>query len=177
MSPTRRQAQISLDVQYHNDDFAAIGYAVFESHLSTAAIATGQVIHRGIAPYESGRFYKRELPCLLAALAHIDFQPGIIYVDAYVWLGKDKKGLGAYLYEALEEKVPVIGISKTAYFGAADLVREVVRWESVRPLYVSAIGIEVALAADWVREMAGAYRLPDMIKLADSMSRQAPGLE
>jgi deoxyribonuclease V len=171
MCPTRRQAQISLDVKYF-DDYAAVGYALFESHKSREAIATGQVIHQGVMPYESGLFYKRELPCLLAALEQLDFEPQIIYIDAYVWLGENKKGLGAYLYEALSGQVPVIGISKTVYVGATDSMQEVIRQESVRPLYVSAIGMDVGLAADWVWEMPGPYRLPDMIKLADRMSRQ-----
>lgn len=36
----------------------------------------------GLAPYEPGRFYLRELPCLLALLADVDAE--VVVVDGYV---------------------------------------------------------------------------------------------
>ena len=82
--------QISLDVKYHNDDYAVIGYVLFEAHQSAEAIQTGQVVHQGVAPYESGQFYKRELPCLLHALSEVPYPLSLIYIDANVWLGEDR---------------------------------------------------------------------------------------
>ena len=68
--------------------------------------------------------------------------------------------------------MPIIGISKTKFFGESELIRKVCRGSSISPLYVSAIGISLEEAAQMVVEMRGEYRLPNMIKLADSMSRQ-----
>ena len=38
------------------------------------------------APYEPGRFYRRELPCLLTALEAITARPATVIMDGYVWL-------------------------------------------------------------------------------------------
>ncbi len=164
--------QVSFDVKYY-DNFAAIGYVIFKNHTSPIAIETGQIIHYGIEPYESGNFYKRELPCLLSALNQLElkFEFELIYIDANVWLGENKKGLGVYLYNQLNRKTPIIGISKTKYNNSI-LIKEIIRGNSENPLYISSIGIDLEIAAKMVKEMHGNFRLPNMIKLADSFSRK-----
>ena len=64
-------------------------------------------------------------------------------------------------------------MAKTAFLGASHAAR-VQRGGSSRPLYVTAAGMTVAEAAVLVREMAGYFRLPDALKLADRLAR---GLE
>ncbi len=160
-----------FDVKYH-DQFAIIGYVLFENHASHVAFRTGQVRHDKVEPYVSGEFYKRELPCLLTAIHQIPEVMDLIYVDGNVWLDNDNKGLGCYLYEALNMKIPVIGISKTAFHNSEKNVYPVLRANSKKPLYISSIGMEPTLAARSVAEMHGAFRLPTMIKLADTMSRE-----
>src|SRR5262245_53371287 len=72
-----------------------------------------------VAPYEPGRFYRRELPCLLAVQESIDEQPGVVVIDGSVWLGDEHDpGLGAHLHEALGGRVAVIGVAKTKFHGA-----------------------------------------------------------
>lgn len=51
-----------------------------------------------VKPYESGCFYLRELPCLMALLSKIP-EPDVIVVDCYVWLAPKRPGLGAHLYD------------------------------------------------------------------------------
>ena len=127
-----------------------------------------------IEPYEPGSFYRRELPCLLAALRRLSSLPDVAVVDGYVWLSAlDRPGLGAHLFDALERRVPVVGIAKTAFAGAESsmAVVPVLRGLSRKPLFVSAAGIERDVAAQCVRRMAGRHRIPEMAKMADRLSR------
>src|SRR5690349_19696119 len=98
-----------LDVHYQDD--AAFAAVVLCDSWDAAQPTLEKVVCVGqVAAYESGNFYKRELPCLLAAL-HAIPHPNCVVVDGNVWLDGDKPGLGAYLYEALKKEVPVIGIA------------------------------------------------------------------
>src|SRR5438876_43665 len=108
--------------------------------------------------YQPGAFYRRELPALLAVLAEVDASLTAVIVDGYVWLGPDRPGLGAHLWEALGRKVPVVGIAKNAFAGAQAI--EVLRGSSKRPLHVTAAGLEPSIAAELVRSMHGAQRIP-----------------
>ncbi len=160
-----------FDVKYY-DEFAIVGYVLFVNHLSSVPSRTGQVRHDRIEPYVSGEFYKRELPCVLSAINQIQESISLIYVDGNVWLGDDRKGLGFYVYEALHAKIPVIGISKTSFHNSQNNVVPVTRQNSVKPLYVSSVGIDLTEATSIVEEMNGVFRIPSMIKLADSLSKQ-----
>jgi len=67
-----------------------------------------------VASYTPGAFYQRELPCIMQVhqpfLKHIQY----LTVDGYVWLNReDRPGLGAFVYHALRDTVPVIGVAKT----------------------------------------------------------------
>ena len=55
---------------------------------------------KGIAEYEPGLFYKRELPCIQSLLKAIDLDSvDFILIDGFVILDDEgKPGLGAYLY-------------------------------------------------------------------------------
>ena len=70
-------------------------------------------------------------------------------------------GLGAHLHEALGGGVPVIGVAKTSFMGSA--FAEVVRRNgSASPLFVTAAGVEPAVAAGWISQMSGPHRLPTL---------------
>jgi deoxyribonuclease V len=132
-----------------------------------------------IEPYVSGQFYRREMPCLLQLLSPVlpalKENGGVIVVDSYVWLGTDVNGdkipgLGAHLYDALKGEIPVVGVAKTR-FAAASPVVEVLRGASQTPLYVSAVGIGLAEAAQSVQNMVGEFRIPEALKQVDRLSR------
>jgi deoxyribonuclease V len=126
-----------------------------------------------VAPYEPGQFYRRELPCLLAVLRQVREAVDVVIVDGYVWLGgEDHPGLGAYLYEALGHRTPVVGVAKT-HFHSAHLARQALRGNSQRPLYVTAVGMDVEKAVQHVQSMSGAFRIPDMLRQADRLCRSA----
>ena len=69
-----------------------------------------------VQDYEPGQFYRRELPCIQAVLEELPRTPSCIVVDGYVWLDSSQRpGLGAHLYDALEQQVPVIGVAKSSF--------------------------------------------------------------
>jgi deoxyribonuclease V len=125
-----------------------------------------------VAEYAPGQFYKRELPCILEILAQLKPLPEIIVVDGYVYLGSDQKpGLGKYLYEAIDRQSIIIGVAKNR-FADTPVEAEVFRGGSQRPLYVTSIGMEQVMAKSAIASMHGKYRLPDLLKIVDKLSKQ-----
>ncbi|MEC3876198.1 endonuclease V [Chryseobacterium salviniae] len=125
------------------------------------------------ADYESGAFYKRELPCILNLLKSIELKDGdLIIVDGYVTLDNEGKiGLGGHLFEALKGKFPVIGIAKNGFNSPDDLRRAVYRGESNTPLFVTAIGADVDEITLQVKQMHGNFRIPTLLKKLDQLTR------
>ena len=124
-----------------------------------------------MAPYAPGHFYQRELPCILQVLEKVQASLDAILVDGHVWLDdQGSPGLGAHLYRALEERVPVIGVAKTP-FGGSRGQRQVLRGQSRRPLFVTAAGMDLDVAAESVRRMHGAHRIPSLLARADQLCR------
>jgi deoxyribonuclease V len=138
-----------------------------------AAHATEEAVVRVPAalPYEPGRFYLRELPCIRAALGALRSAPEIVIVDGHAWLGAGVPGLGARLFDALGGPA-VIGVAKTAFRGSPDAVR-LLRGASRAPLFVTAAGIDAGVAAGHIRRMHGPHRIPTLLKRADALCRQA----
>ena len=161
-----------LDVDYRATGGAVVACLVFEKWESAAASNVYAAVLDQVAEYESGAFYKRELPCLLAALAKVKEPLDFILVDSYVFLDNQRKaGMGAHLYEALNPKIPVIGIAKTYFVGTDEIAAPVKRGSSQNPLFVSAIGVETAWAATKIQQMHGLNRLPTLLKEVDSLCR------
>ena len=99
---------------YYYEDYAntvCIAFADWSSEKEVEIFTEQTSVPSG---YESGAFYKRELPCIVSLLDKIVLRPGdIIIVDGYVTLDNEGKiGLGGYLYEVLKEQFPVVGIAK-----------------------------------------------------------------
>ncbi|MFY1046201.1 endonuclease V [Chryseobacterium sp. GP-SGM7] len=124
--------------------------------------------------YESGAFYKRELPCILSLLKKIDLQNGdLIIVDGYVTLDNNGKiGLGGYLYQSLDKKYPIIGIAKNSFNSEDCQRRTVFRGESKTPLFLTAIGIDVDETHSNIINMHGNYRIPALLKKLDQLTRE-----
>jgi deoxyribonuclease V len=160
-----------VDVGYQ-ETTANIGAVVIDSFEEENLIREENIRLENIADYESGKFYKRELPCLLHTISIIPESVSLVIVDGNVWLdGKGRKGLGAYLFEALEEKIPVIGVAKAKFKTLDSNFSEVRRGESEKPLFVTTAGIELQKASESIRNMQGDFRIPEKLKLADSLSR------
>ncbi len=167
-----------LDVHYRDTSASACAAAVTFLGWTDADVIDAKVVQvQDVEPYEPGQFYRRELPCLLAVLQTLPPVDAVL-IDGYVWLADESRpGLGAHLHQALGGKIPVIGAAKTKFHGAGQAC-EVLRGESRRPLYVTAAGMEVNLAAEHVRSMHGVYRIPTLVAWVDQLCRRrldAPG--
>lgn len=160
-----------VDVDYRESGAVAAGLILHNWEDETPTAEWVEQIEQ-VESYQPGQFYRRELPCLLAVLEKSPHKPELIVVDGYVWLADERRpGLGAYLYEALGRTTPVVGVAKTRFLSAV-LAREVVRGDSVRPLYVTAVGIDAEVAAQCVRRMHGPNRLPTALKRVDQLCRE-----
>lgn len=158
---------------YYYGDFAktiCIAFKNWDSENEEAIYSENTSI---TSEYESGAFYKRELPCILSLLKKIDLKESdIIIVDGYVTLNNDGKiGLGGYLYNALDNKIPVVGIAKNGFAAEDDKRREVFRGESKTPLFVTSQGIDVDEIKIALKNMSGAYRIPTLLKKLDQLTR------
>ncbi|MCP2263161.1 endonuclease V [Promicromonospora thailandica] len=161
----------AVDVQYLDDGGARAALVV--SALPTFAALTEErtVLVEHVAEYRPGRFYERELPALVQVLSGTD-PLDLLIVDGYVDLDPEgRPGLGAHVAAAGLAPV-VLGVAKTR-FRAATHATEVLRGRSARPLYVTATGMAPADAAELVRSMAGAGRLPDALRRVDRLARGA----
>lgn len=156
----------------HSAKTVAVGIENWEDEIpSFELIDTIQEIN----DYESGAFYKRELPCLLSILEKIKLNPKIdvLVIDGYAVLSDEGKlGLGGYLFNELEGVIPVIGVAKNNFYTLNKLKKEVFRGKSTKPLYITALGVDLEEAYDRVLEMHGEFRMPTILKLVDQKSRE-----
>jgi deoxyribonuclease V len=157
---------VSVDVDYGAvaTTTSLVGFRAWD-----AAVADLEIVVRSppnAAVYRPGHFYERELPYLTAVLDEVTDPIATIVVDGYVWLGPDRPGLGWHLHAA--RKVPVVGVAKTRFAGSVAV--EIVRG-GTRPLFVTAIGVPVDEIAAKVAAMHGPYRIPTLLKRADSLAR------
>lgn len=164
---------LAFDVYYYENKAKSVAIQ-FEKWTDSLENAVFIEYIEPIAAYEPGLFYKRELPCMMKILEKIDLDTiEIIVIDGYVFLDDAGKwGLGAYLYEAIGQKIPVIGVAKTNFANNILNVRKVLRGESKNPLYISAIAIDLEKAANWVQNMFGEFRIPKLLKDLDKITKE-----
>ena len=163
---------LAFDVYYRDDGAKAVAIA-FENWTDNNPRDVHTAYINQVAAYEPGGFYKRELPCLLQILHQRDLATvDLIVVDGYVILDNEGSyGLGGHLYEALAQKIPVIGVAKTNFARNTMNVRKVFRGLSKNPLNVTAIGIDIDIAAENISAMHGDHRMPTLLKLLDTYTR------
>ncbi|MFC6632101.1 endonuclease V [Microbulbifer taiwanensis] len=162
---------LAIDVDYRESDALAAGISFndwqdeIHSHIYRGVISE-------IEDYESGSFYRRELPCILHLLKEHHLSPEIIVIDGFVHLGDESRpGLGMHLYNALDRKVPVIGVTKSPFKKtAADT--KLLRGDSARPLYITAAGMELETAKACILSIHGKHRIPTLLKQADRECRR-----
>ncbi len=163
----------AVDVNYREDRAVAAGvlFDYWESTEPTLAKVVEIEISE-VEQYEPGKFYKRELPCILKLLTELEDLPEYIIIDGYVYLNhQNKAGLGKHLYDALKQKTVVIGVAKSRYKDTPSGT-EVWRGSSQRPLYIDAVGMGETEAKQLITKMHGKNRIPTLIKRADQLSKQ-----
>ncbi len=160
----------ALDVHYGREG-ATAACVVFKSWGDAAPVEVLRTTITDPAGYRPGRFYERELPCLLAVLRTAGREFESIVIDGYVHLKPGAgKGLGQHLREAIPYPAVVIGVAKNP-LRVADRFVPVLRGRSSKPLFVSAAGCPLEKARKAVLAMHGPYRLPTLLKLADRRAR------
>jgi deoxyribonuclease V len=167
---------LAFDTYYDNTGKAKTVCLAFERWNDEQPLAIHTAFMENVADYTPGEFYKRELPCILDLFRTLPYtEIEAIIVDGFVFLDDNRKlGLGGHLYEWLQEKIPVIGVAKTNFASIDKLKKPVLRGESLKPLYVTALGIDIETAAQHVQSMAGEYRFPTLLKELDQLTKQWP---
>ena len=161
---------IAIDVHYFKDNAVAAG-VIFEDWSAKSASEIVKVEVANVAPYESGAFYKRELPCILKLLGNVTSFIDCVVVDGFVCLGPTKKdGLGMHLYRALDQTIPIIGVAKNSFSDTPES-DEVYRGKSKKPLWVTAVGMDAERAQSCIKGMHGDNRIPFLLKLVDQACR------
>lgn len=127
-----------------------------------------------VEPYSPGRFFDRELPCILAVLPRVHAPIEAVVIDGYVMLDEHgAPGLGAQLHAQTKGRWAVVGVAKTP-FRDGSFATPLLRGTSKRPLFVTAIGIDVADAARLVAGMHGPHRIPTLLGWVDRLAAGDP---
>jgi deoxyribonuclease V len=162
-----------FDTYYYNDKAKTVCLSFEDWNKEDDFIIYSETISN-IAEYVSGEFYKRELPCILGLISKIDLEKvNLIIIDGFVYLNdNDKFGLGAYLYDALNKEIPIIGVAKRD-FASINKNREILfRGKSQNPLFITSVGIELKTASEKIKNMNGEYRIPTLLKEVDRLTRE-----
>lgn len=162
----------AFDVDYRDRTAVAAGI-VFQNWEDDTPLAEYVVRVETVAEYMPGRFYLRELPCTLAVLKKVDYKLRTIVIDGYVHLGREEKpGLGDHLHDALNHKIPIIGVAKTAFAGTQPSSL-IFRGNSTKPLYITSKGVALETAKTHLLKMHGNHRIPTLLKWVDRLCRRA----
>ena len=174
---------IAFDTYYYNGFSYTVG-GVFESWADSDVLYYVTSKRNCIdAEYKSGELYKRELPCIMQCLSMVNIDDiDTIIVDGYVWLSEDGKelvkGLGARLNDAIKLRYgfekSIVGIAKNPYHVKIPNCVEIKHGlESEKPLYVTSSDISISdYYSVLVSRMHGDYRIPTILKLVDSKTRE-----
>ena len=166
----------ALDV-YYTDTDATAAAVVFDRWDAEVPVETYTVSTKDCGEYSPGQFYLRELKPLLALISDIREKIDIFVIDGYCHLSPDNKpGLGVHLMNSLPDEPVIIGVAKNRFRDSVHAV-EVLRGDSERPLFVTAIGMDYADAASKLASMHGPYRVPTLLKEVDRLSRIPAGEE
>lgn len=164
---------------YYLEDKAKTVCLAFKNWSDAKPTNSYEEIIDGIAEYESGAFYKRELPCILSLLNKIksEFENiSAIIIDGYVIIDdQNKLGLGGHLYKKLNSSIPIIGVAKSGFYGNTKNVLELLRGESTKPLYITALGIGLTTAYKNIKSMHGEFRIPTLLQILDTKTKNKSG--
>lgn len=160
---------IACDVHYDNSS-AVVAGVVFDEWFAKEPLDEYITKVAHVENYESGSFYKRELPCIMALLKEHNLKVSCIVIDGYVFLdGDSKPGLGKHLFDTLNGEVSIIGVAKNAYQNISDEYA-VFRGASKKPIYVTSMS-DLEAAKQNIINMHGEFRLPTLLKRVDSLCR------
>jgi len=159
---------------YYFDNKAKTVCIAFDDWANEGSYKVYSEITENIEEYQSGEFYKRELPCILSLLNTFNLEEIItIVIDGYVYLDDNGKcGLGGYLYHHLNNKIPIVGVAKTNFALLDKKKRLLLRGKSTKPLFITSIGIDIDSATKLIENMRGDFRIPTLLKTLDTLTKE-----
>lgn len=162
---------LAIDVYYIEDTAKSVGVLFEWSDAQPQEVFID--IKQGVEAYVPGEFYKRELPCIEALLKKIPMEKvETVIIDGHIYVDDSLKyGLGGYVWELLGKKIPVIGVAKNAFHSNKSTVEALYRGDSNKPLYVSVLGMERAVAVTHLQNMQGDFRIPSILKVLDTITK------
>ena len=75
----------AVDVGYQGSR-ALAACVLFPAWSAQAPASTHTAVVDDVKAYQPGKFWKRELPCILSVLRQLNSPPQTVVVDGYVWL-------------------------------------------------------------------------------------------
>lgn len=163
---------LAIDVHYKETYAKAVGVLFDWDDEKPIDVITTTISE--VAEYETGQFYKRELPCILKLLEKVDLQTiECIIIDGHVYVNNDKSfGLGGYLFKELGCKIPIIGLAKKSFINTEKVSFPIFRGQSKIPLYVSSIDFNIKDAMKKIKNMQCNYRIPTLLKYLDTLTKE-----
>ncbi len=163
---------LAVDVDYR-DSRAYIAGVSFTNWKDSKPKQIYHCVVEDVKDYKPGRFYQRELPCITRLLDEHTLNPDVIIIDGFVYLGEPPRpGLGMHLYNELQGEVPVIGVAKKPFRGTSRST-EIVRGSSLKPLFITSVGLDLEQAKQNIIAMCGKHRLPDLLRIVDHECRNS----
>ncbi|MFJ2441578.1 MULTISPECIES: endonuclease V [unclassified Streptomyces] len=180
-----------VDVAYDDERDVVAAAAVVLDAATLAVVEEATAVGRVTFPYIPGLLAFREIPTVLAALASLTSDPGLVVCDGYGLAHPRRFGLAAHL--GVLTGLPVIGVAKNPFTFSyeqpgplrgdfspllADDGEEVGRAlrtrPGVKPVFVS-VGhrVDLETACGHTLRLAPDYRLPESTRRADSLCRRA----
>jgi deoxyribonuclease V len=174
-----------------------VSYDRVSPRITAAAVVTTGVEVESVVvpgevsfPYLPGLLAFREVPILLAALDRLGCRPEVVICDGYGVAHPRRFGLACHL--GVVTGLPTFGVAKTPFIGRYDapgarrgdwsalrdgdeVLGRVLRTQTdVKPVFVS-VGHRTSLdqATALTLDLSPRYRLPEVIRRADFLSREA----
>ncbi|BCJ57918.1 endonuclease V [Micromonospora endophytica] len=188
--PTEPRLVAGVDVSYDKSSpritAAAVVFDLATGVEVESAVVPGEVTF----PYVPGLLAFREVPILLTALERLAARPDLVVCDGYGIAHPRRFGLACHL--GVVAGLPTFGVAKTPFVAGFDAPGEhrgdwsplragdevlgrVLRTQTgVKPVFVS-VGHRTALeqATTLTLNLTPRYRLPEVIRRADHLSREA----
>ncbi|MGV9248351.1 endonuclease V [Streptomyces sp. NPDC003710] len=179
-----------VDVAYDDKLGVVAAAAVVLDAATLAVVAEATAVGEVSFPYVPGLLAFREVPTVLAALAALDSDPGLVVCDGYGLAHPRRFGLASHL--GVLTGLPTIGVAKNPFtftyqepgiprgsasplLAGTEVVGRAVRTKAgVKPVFVS-VGHRVGLdnACAHTLALAPEYRLPESTRRADALCRRA----
>lgn len=179
-----------LDVAYDDERDVVAAAAVVLDARTLDVVEEATAVGRVSFPYVPGLLAFREIPTVLAALASLSSDPGLLVCDGYGLAHPRRFGLASHL--GVLTGRPSIGVAKNPFtftydqpgpdrgdfsplMAAEEEVGRALRTQAgVKPVFVS-VGHRVSLgnACAHTLLLAPRYRIPESTRHADSLCRRA----